>query len=259
MKKQFIFWMLISLFMMSPSYAQENKEAEGNNASVTDTSKVKQTALVFLLNPLCENKAIGEYVKKGILTKEEGNDILNIKKILNKIHDDRLSQIRLLKRDTAPEHKKWFVNVLDSKIPTKESDKNQILYDCLSQLFDKLCDLGCMSSENDNKKVFIYRFSGFNNAYPLDRKIQWKGSNTLLGYITRCLTSDKVNRPMVFRKVASFFDSESEKEMNLASAKHIRVSNFDKEKNDIDQNFVKAVEILRRCGFINAEYTSKRR
>ena len=85
MKKQFIFWMLISLFMMSPSYAQENKEAEGNNASVADTSKVKQTALVFLLNPLCENKAIGEYVKKGILTKEEGNDITNIKKILNKI------------------------------------------------------------------------------------------------------------------------------------------------------------------------------
>lgn len=179
-------------------------------------------------------------------------------KIIN-IHDDRLSQIRLLKRDTAPEHQKWFVNVLDSKIPTKESDKNQILYDCLSQLFDKLCDLGCMSSENDNKKVFIYRFSGFNNAYPLDRKIQWKGSNTLLGYITRCLTSDKVNRPMVFGKVASFFDSESEKKMNLASAKNIMVDNYEEKKNALPPDFIKAVELLRKCGFVNVEFTSPRR
>lgn len=47
--------------------------------------------------------------------------------------------------------------------------------------------------------------------------------------------------------------------MNLASARHINVSNYEDEKNDIDPNFVEAVEILKKSGFINAECTSKRR
>ena len=41
--------------------------------------------------------------------------------------------------------------------------------------------------------------------------------------------------------------------------KHVNVSDFEKEKIDIDPNFVEAVEILKKSGFINAEYTSKRR
>lgn len=175
-------------------------------------------------------------------------------KILNKIHDDRLSQIRLLKRDTAPEHKEWFVNVLDSKIPTKESDKNQILYDCLSQLFDKLCDLGCMSSENDNKKVFIYRFSGLKGPFSPERKIEWKGRQVFLGYIVRCLLSDKTNAPEGLRKVASFFDSIT----NL-SVDNIIVKDYEKEKERLYPYFVEAVEILRKCGFVNVEFTSARR
>lgn len=45
----------------------------------------------------------------------------------------------------------------------------------------------------------------------------------------------------------------------VTMSKHVNVSNFEKEKIDIDPNFVEAVEILKKSGFINAEYTSKRR
>jgi hypothetical protein len=58
---------------------------------------------------------------------------------------------------------------------------------------------------------------------------------------------------------AEFFESRTKKKMNLASARHINVSNYEDEKNDIDPNFVEAVEILKKSGFINAECTSKRR
>lgn len=44
-----------------------------------------------------------------------------------------------------------------------------------------------------------------------------------------------------------------------ATAKQVPVVDYEKEKNNLDPNFVEAVELLRRCGFINVEFTSKRR
>ena len=37
------------------------------------------------------------------------------------------------------------------------------------------------------------------------------------------------------------------------------VIDYEKERNNLNPSFVEAVELLRRCGFINVEYTSKRR
>ena len=42
-------------------------------------------------------------------------------------------------------------------------------------------------------------------------------------------------------------------------AKQVPVIDYEKERNNLDSNIVEAVELLRRCGFINVEYASKQR
>ena len=42
---------------------------------------------------------------------------------------------------------------------------------------------------------------------------------------------------------AEFFESKTGKSINLPSARHVNVSNFEDEKKGIDPNFVEAVEI----------------
>ncbi len=193
-----------------------------------------------------------EYFDISILSEEK--EIKETSKTV--VENDNLQII--ITKDRDPQHRKWFVKVLDSKIPQKESDKDQFLFDSLNRLFDKLCDLGYVNSENENRNVFIYRFSGFNDAYPLGWKILWKGKNIFLAYITRCLISDKTNDPVGLGDVASYFLSKSEKPMNL-SVKNRPFKDFEKEKNSLHSDFVKAVELLKECGFVNVELTSSRR
>jgi len=161
--------------------------------------------------------------------------------------------------NTTENGEQLFVPVLGSKVKgttPEEKDKELIL--CLNRLYEELTKEGgnLMESERD---LFVYRFSGIGKAFPLDSKIKWRGSNVLLGHIVRNLLSDKKYAPEGLGIVATFFLSKTGKPINLGTARHITVTNFELEKNNIDQNFVEAVEILRRCGFINAEYTSKRR
>jgi len=171
-------------------------------------------------------------------------------------------------KDEDPEHRKWFVKILSSKIPDKQEDKDQIikdqdqiLYNCLKRLYDELCNCGCLNPDNKDKAVFIYRFSGFNGIYPIERKLLWKDQDILLGYIARCLLSDKRNVPMQFSTVAKFFYKENGKPMNLATATHCTVENFEEEKRKkrLHFSFIKAVELLRKSGFVNVEFTSSRR
>ena len=165
-------------------------------------------------------------------------------------------------KDQDPEHrKKWFVKVLTSKIPTGQTDKDQFLYDCLNRLFDELCNIDCLDYDKESRDIFIYRFSGFNGIYPPEIKIRWKGKNIFLGYIARCLLSDKTNEPEGLGIISSVFLSESEKEINLATAKNYIVDNFEEEKrkNILPPDFIRAVELLRKCGFVNVEFTSSRR
>lgn len=193
-----------------------------------------------------------EYFDISILPEEK--EIKETSKTV--VENDNLHII--ITKDRDPQHRKWFVKVLDSKIPQKESDKDQFLFDSLNRLFNKLCDLGYVNSENENRNVFIYRFSGFNDAYPLEWKIEWKGKNIFLAYITRCLISDKANDPVGLGDVASYFLSKSGKPMNL-SVKNRPFKDFEKEKNSLHSDFVKAVELLKECGFVNVELTSSRR
>lgn len=162
--------------------------------------------------------------------------------------------------DQDPDHKRWFVKVLSSKINNSiGTDKDAVLYNCLSRLFDKLCEEKCVYPDSEDKAVFIYRFSGLNGEFPPERTILWEKGNVLLGYIIRCLVSDRVNDPKNFKLIASFFHTLSGNRINLATAKNCVVNDFEKEKKTLPPDFVKAVEWLKQCGFINAEFTSARR
>ena len=168
-----------------------------------------------------------------------------------------------------------YVRVLGSNInnPVNQPE-NKILYECLERLFNYLLsgykdiDLKPSIGKDTSNELFIYRFSGIrknDQVINTDEKILWTGSAVLLGYIARCLFSSLTNPPMGITKFASFFKPESGKQFNLpASAKYEEIkSNVDyeskKSKNALNPEFIKAVELLRKCGFINAEYTSKRR
>lgn len=109
------------------------------------------------------------------------------------------------------------------------------------------------------KPLFIYRFSGIGESYPPTAKMKWRGQNVLLGHIIRCLLSDQKYSPENMGIASDFFESKSGKPINLATAKHESVHDFEQQKNSLNANFVEAVELLRRCGFVNVEFTSKRR
>ncbi len=154
-----------------------------------------------------------------------------------------------IKIDEDKEHKKWFVKVLTSKYKTNVKD-------CLSNLYNKLLEDGYIGKETD-KDLFIYRFSGIGTPKDLEEVIKWNGPNMLLGYIARCLLSDDKQPPMGLGKVATFFESDSGKKMNL-STKDIPTNDYEGEKQDLNRTFVTAVELLKGSGFRNAEVTSKR-
>lgn len=197
-----------------------------------------------------------EFVDISLLT--NGNE----KNETIKLDNQPDKQQRLNYIDQDPEHrKKWFSRVRDSKIPSGQSNKDQFMYDCLNRLFDELCNIDCLNPDKGNRDIFIYRFSGFNGIYPPEIKIRWKGKNIFLGYISRCLLSDKTNEPEGLGVISSVFLSETEKEINLATAKNCVVDNFEdeKRKNILPPDFIKAVELLRKCGFTNVEFTSSRR
>jgi hypothetical protein len=161
-------------------------------------------------------------------------------------------------KDHNPNHKEWFIKILSSKIPENQSDKDTFILKCLNCLFDELCKMGYLDPDDENRLIFIYRFSGFNDAYPLGWGLEWKGKNTFLGYIVRCLISDNLTDPVGLGKVASYFISKSRKAMNL-SVQSCTFKDFDNEKNKLNSDFVNAVELLRKCGFVNVEFTSSRR
>lgn len=156
---------------------------------------------------------------------------------------------------------KWFVTVLNSKLKGNNSEeKNTELIRCLSLLYDELTKEGSNLIDTATPKaLFIYRFSGKGESYPLTTKIKWRGKNVLLGHIIRCLLSDKKNAPENMGIASEIFESRSGNTINLASAKQVPVNDYEKERNNLDPNFVEAAELLRRCGFINVELTSKRR
>lgn len=159
--------------------------------------------------------------------------------------------------DLNSEHSQWFINILDSKI-SDLGYKSDIIHDCVEKLYNCLMNKEYLDSTT-NKDLFIYRFSGTGKPFGPETKIKWKGKNVLLGHIIRCLTSDSNKAPINVSITANFFESNTGKQINLATARQVEVENFDKEKNLIDKNFVEAVELLRSSGFINVELTMKRR
>ncbi|MCR5679432.1 MAG: hypothetical protein K6G08_04380 [Prevotella sp.] len=201
---------------------------------------------------------------------EEDKDLLNWiaslytddeqQAILAEEYQDTLHEDQAFDGDksTIPTEK-WHVAVLNSKLKGNNSEeKNTELNRCLSLLYNELTKEGSnLIDTTTPKALFVYRFSGKGESYPLTTKINWRGKNVLLGHIIRCLLSDARNAPEDLGIAAEFFESKSRKPINLATAKQVPVNDYEKERNNLD--LVEAVELLRRCGFINVEYTSKRR
>lgn len=162
--------------------------------------------------------------------------------------------------NTIPQGK-WYVTVLNSKLKgNNDEEKNTELSRCLSLLYNELTKEGSNLIDTATPKaLFVYRFSGKGETYPPTAKIKWRGKNVLLGHIIRCLLSDNKYAPEDMGVASDFFESKSGKSINLATAKQVPVIDYEKERNNLDPNFVEAVELLRRCGFVNVEFTSKRR
>jgi len=163
--------------------------------------------------------------------------------------------------DSVNLREKRHVTVLNSKIKGNNSEeKDRELRRCLSLLYNELTKEGSNLIDTATPKaLFVYRFSGKGETYPPTAKIKWRGKNVLLGHIIRCLLSDNKYAPEDMGVASDFFESKSGKSINLATAKQVPVIDYEKERNNLDSNFVEAVELLRHCGFINVEYTSKRR
>ena len=227
-----------------------------------------QDFLDFITLSLHQMKSVYHMVD-GLLS-DEDKDLLNW--IVSLYTDDEQQTIIVEEhQDTRHENQtfdgndsiflreKRYVTVLNSKLKGSNSEeKDRELPKCLSLLYDELTKEGLIDTTS-SKSLFVYRFSGQGEPYPPSSKINWRGKNVLLGHIIRCLLSDARNTPEDMGIAAEFFESKTGKPINPATARYISVNNYEKERNNLNPNFVEAVELLRRCGFINVEYTSKRR
>lgn len=227
-----------------------------------------QDFLDFITLSLHQMKSVYHMVD-GLLS-DEDKDLLNW--IVSLYTDDEQQTIIVEEhQDTRHENQtfdgndsiflreKRYVTVLNSKLKGSNSEeKDRELPKCLSLLYDELTKEGLIDTTS-SKSLFVYRFSGQGEPYPPSSKINWRGKNVLLGHIIRCLLSDERNTPEDMGIAAEFFESKTGKPINPATARYVSVNNYEKERNNLDPNFVEAVELLRRCGFINVEYTTKRR
>lgn len=227
-----------------------------------------QDFLDFITLSLHQMKSVYHMVD-GLLS-DEDKDLLNW--IVSLYTDDEQQTIIVEEhQDTRHENQtfdgndsiflreKRYVTVLNSKLKGSNSEeKDRELPKCLSLLYDELTKEGLIDTTS-SKSLFVYRFSGQGEPYPPSSKINWRGKNVLLGHIIRCLLSDARNTPEDMGIAAEFFESKTGKPINPATARYVSVNNYDIERNNLDPNFVEAVELLRRCGFINVEYTTKRR
>lgn len=227
-----------------------------------------QDFLDFITLSLHQMKSVYHMVD-GLLS-DEDKDLLNW--IVSLYTDDEQQTIIVEEhQDTRHENQtfdgndsiflreKRYVTVLNSKLKGSNSEeKDRELPKCLSLLYDELTKEGLIDTTS-SKSLFVYRFSGQGEPYPPSSKINWRGKNVLLGHIIRCLLSDARNTPEDMGIAAEFFESKTGKPINPATARYVSVNNYEKERNNLDPNFVEAVELLRRCGFINVEYTTKRR
>ena len=201
------------------------------------------------------------YLPYIIEDKNEVEDLegqyINLKSTSPENHIAGLQQEKIIK-DQDSAHEGWYINILRSKILPKSEDQNEInerLYNNLEKMYKELGDrITCP------KDLFIYRFSGLGTAHNPSEKILWNSDIVLLGHIIRCLTSDQIHWPKGMTRYAEFFQTKSGKKINLATAKHQDVQDFERQKDSLSAGFVKAVEILKdRSGFVNVEFTSKRR
>lgn len=175
-------------------------------------------------------------------------------------------------QDSNIKTQEQFVRVLETKYNNGIGNNIEILYHNLEKLYHYLIN-GCCENEIDikpciakdtPKELFIYRFSGIRcNEQIIETNIQikWTGKESIVfwGYLARCLFSDEKYSPDGFEIFASFFIQDSKKKMNLASAKDCGTENFDEKKSYLHPSFVKAVLLLRLCGFCNVECTKARR
>lgn len=169
---------------------------------LTKASKVKGFNLEFIkkLNEFAKNDKNG-YVKIFCDTFHEYDpDAKVLDTIRIKCED------KIYVRDTDNTHKTWYIE--GTRLDKFDVRK---LYQGLEKIWESLAKAGGIDADKSNKEIFIYRLSGIN--CPLDEenkdiKLNFKGNETLLGAIVRCLFEDK-NKQCTppYSRIAGFFEN----------------------------------------------------
>ena len=244
--------LLVLLYKIAKRFCYANSVLEENELSM----------ISLIIHHSHYRDIIAWFIEQIVSSIEDGikYELQPIDNFQTSIHLDENEFKNLDYIDNIPEEK-LYVKVLNSKIKGDTEDERLLnLEKSLELLYEELTKVGNNLIDYDTpKELFLYRFSGKGESYPLTTKIKWRGKNVLLGHIIRCLLSDTKYAPEDMGVASDFFESKSGKPINLATAKQTAVNDFEKERNSLNSNFVEAVELLRRCGFINVEYTSKRR
>ena len=207
---------------------------------LTKASKVKGFNLEFIkkLNEFAKNDQNG-YVKIFCDTFHEYD------------HDDKVLDTIRIKcedkiyvRDTDNTHKTWYIE--GTRLDKFDVRK---LYQGLEKIWESLAEAGDIDADKSNKEIFIYRLSGIN--CPLDEenkdiKLNFKGNETLLGAIVRCLFEDK-NKQCTppYSRIAGFFENIK----NLAT-----IGNKDAK----NPSMARAINIVKNSGFSTKEDLEER-
>lgn len=170
---------------------------------------------------------------------------------------------KLLIHDDGKYDTPQFVRVLNSKLKgvanKNPKDIDRLLYNDLDKLYGELIEQDYIEKDTD-KDLFIYRLSGLNrpNGKELRQIVLGKAKRVgvRMGYILRCLCSDDKEQ---FRSsvLNNFFLSNKGKKPEFSTAMYQSWEDFRKNRSHVDPNFVEAVSLLEKIGFIHCEFSHK--
>jgi len=158
-------------------------------------------------------------------------------------------QDKILVRDTDKSHQKWFVK----GTRLDELDERR-LYQGLEKIWKTLADEEYIDEKAHNKELFIYRLSGIN--CPIDEKnkdttLSFRGDDTLLGALVRCLYEDKDKDKIKhytppYKDIARYFN-KGDKNLGTVGDKDAK-----------NPSMARAINIVKNSGFSTKEDLEKR-
>ena len=252
-------------------FAYQTRMNTMHNAEHED---IKEILYNFMFYSMCYDESWKDVLWGDFLTKASKNKGFNLKfiKKLNKfakndqnryvrIFCDRFKeydpdsklldisrinwQDKILVRDTDESHQKWFVK----GTRLDEIDERR-LYQGLEKIWKTLADEGYIDEKAHNKELFIYRLSGIN--CPIDEKnkdktLSFRGNDTLLGALVRCLYEDKVKHYTPPYKDIAWYFNKGDKNLGTVGDKDAK-----------NPSMARAINIVKNSGFSTKEDLEER-